>query len=112
MCNLWASLYLTNRVEALHGGWNSVWIVNILHPDPVNHPPIAILSGYKLDEFNCSLCVGDRYDPPIRHPLVEIPGDTDLLLVAPRSPEKHSFDRLHRFLIQGTFLGRRHFFGN
>src|SRR5262245_6103940 len=112
MCNLWPILDLINRVEALHRGLDSAWIVGILHPDSVNHPPIAVPPRGKLDEFNRSLCVGERYDPPIRNPLVEVPGDRDLLPFAPRPPEKYSFGRLHRLDSQGTFLDRRELFGN
>src|SRR5574341_348295 len=59
MCNLWALRDLTDRVETFHGGPDSVWMAGVLHPDSVNHPPIAIPPGGKLDEFNRSLRIGD-----------------------------------------------------
>src|SRR5687767_4247960 len=112
MFKLGPLLDLTNRIEALHAGREAVWIVGVLHPDSVNHPPIAIPPGGNLDEFNRSLRVGNRNDSPIRNPLVEVPHEGDLLSVAPRSPEKHSFSRLKRFLRQGASHDRRQLFSH
>src|ERR1051325_4118330 len=104
MCHLRLLLDLTQRIEAPDGRLDSVWIVGVLHPDSVYHPPIAIPPGGELDEFYRSLRVRDRTDFPIGNPLVEVPRKGDLLPVAPRSPEKHSLGRLQRFLPTGDSL--------
>src|ERR1051325_5328 len=45
MCHLRLLLDLTQRIEAPDGRLDSVWIVGVLHPDSVYHPPIAIPPG-------------------------------------------------------------------